>query len=260
LVHEGSRVAGKVAVVTGAAEGIGEACARTLAAQGATVFVTDINAARGEHVAGEIGGGSTFTALDVTDLAAWEALIALVTEAHGGLDILVNNAGGAHAIGSIQKQTPASHAMTLDINVTGTWNGIRSAIPAMAAKGGGSVVNISSIDGLVGIRNLSSYVAAKHAVLGLTRSLALELGDKGIRVNSVHPGITATPTVLGTTPESLARLQEPIARQPIPRMGRPEEVAMAVLFFASGESSYCTGTSLVVDGGQLAGMYREALD
>ena len=251
------RVEGKVALVTGAAEGIGEACARVLAAQGATVIVSDINVAKGTAVAEAIGG--SFRALDVTDLAAWEALVAEVHADHGGLDILVNNAGGSHGIGPITDQSAASHRKTLDINVTGTWNGIRSAVAAFEARGGGAVINISSIDGFMGIRDLSSYVAAKHAVLGLTRSLAMELGDKGIRVNSVHPGITATPVVLGTSPTTSSRLANAIAAQPIKRMGRPEEVAMAVLFFASDESSYCTGTSLVVDGGHIAGMYRDPL-
>lgn len=253
------RVAGRIALVTGAAEGIGEACARTLARHGATVIVSDVNAEKGAAVAREIGGTCTFQPLDVTDLAAWEALVAQIIGTHGGIDILVNNAGGSHGIGPIGQQTPESHRRTIDVNVNGTWNGIRSAIPALAARGGGAVVNISSIDGFMGIRDMASYVAAKHAVLGLTRSLAMELGGQGIRVNSVHPGITATPVVLGTSAASAARLDKAIAAQPIARMGRPEEVAMAVLFLASDESSYCTGTSLVVDGGHIAGMYRDPL-
>lgn len=253
------RVAGRVALVTGAAEGIGEACARKLAEHGATVFLSDINIERGEAVARDIGGAASFLSLDVTDPAMWQAAIDAVVARAGGIDILVNNAGGSHGIGPIGGQSLESHQETLAINVTGTWSGIRTVIPAMEARGGGSMVNISSIDGLVGVRDLSSYVAAKHAVLGLTRSLAMELGERNIRVNSVHPGITATPIVLGTSAASKARLDKALAMQPIARIGRPEEVANAVLFFASDESSYCTGTSLVVDGGHIAGMYRDPL-
>lgn len=258
-MRETGRVAGRIALVTGAAEGIGEACARTLADQGATVILSDINVAKGEGVAKAIGNGARFMALDVSDLEAWEAVIAAIVREFGGLDILVNNAGGSFAIGPIGGQSLASHQKTLAVNVTGTWSGIRSVESAMAARGGGSIVNISSIDGFMGIRDMASYVAAKHAVLGLTRALAMELGEKGIRVNSVHPGITATPVVLAAPPATKARLDKALDSQPIKRMGQPEDIANAVLFFASDDSSYCTGTSLVVDGGHIAGVYREAL-
>lgn len=259
MMEDARRVAGRIALVTGAAEGIGEACARKLAAHGATVILSDINVAKGEVVAKDIGNGARFLALDVADLAAWEATIAIITQEFGGIDILVNNAGGSFAIGPIGGQSLASHQQTLAVNVTGTWSGIRSVEAAMTARGGGSIINISSIDGFMGIRDMSSYVAAKHAVLGLTRALAMELGEKGIRVNSVHPGITATPVVLGTPPATKARLEKALASQPIKRMGQPEDIANAMLFFASDESSYCTGTSLVVDGGHIAGIYREPL-
>jgi 3alpha(or 20beta)-hydroxysteroid dehydrogenase len=131
-------------------------------------------------------------------------------------------------------------------------------VPLLASRGGGSIVNISSIDGLAGVSHLSTYVSTKFAVTGMTRALALELGDRGIRVNSIHPGIVDTTHDRNMPPAAMERLQRAIARQPIKRMARAEEVANAVLFFASDESSYCTGSSLLVDGGHLAGPYRDA--
>lgn len=253
-----SRLAGKVALVTGGASGIGEACARAFAREGARVIVSDVRAELGAQVARDIGRDATFTALDVTDVAQWGVAIADVTARQGGLDVLVNNAGMGIG-GGIERETPEGHRRVLDTNVTGVWAGIRAALPAMDARGGGSIVNISSIDGLVGVEGLSTYVASKFAVTGLTRSLALELGGRNIRVNSVHPGIIETPMVAKNTGASMQRLRNAVARQPIARLGRAEEIAAAVLFFASDESSYCTGASLVVDGGHIAGPFRDPL-
>jgi len=255
-MSENGRLAGKVALITGAAQGLGEAIARNFAHHGATVIVADIQVEKGEAVVRDIGGQAMFSPLNVRDIAEWENAISAITNRHGGLDILVNNAGGG-AGGRIDTETPEQHMFIVTLNLTGVWSGIRSAIPAMVSRGGGSIVNISSIDGLVGVSGLSTYTATKFAVTGLTRSLALELGDRGIRVNSVHPGIIDNERVRSTLPEVLVRLNRAVARQPIPRMGRPEEIANAVLFFASDESSYCTGTSLVVDGGHIAGPYRD---
>jgi 3alpha(or 20beta)-hydroxysteroid dehydrogenase len=248
------RLGGKVALVTGAAQGIGEAVASCFARHGARVVVADIQDERGQALARELGEGARFLHLDVRDLAAWEAGVAETQARFGRLDILVNNAGGG-AGGRIELESLADHERILQLNVTGVWAGIRTAAPVMAAQGGGSIVNISSIDGLAGVAGLSTYVATKHAVTGLTKSLALEWGGRGVRVNSIHPGIIATPLVLASPVQE--RLDKAIARQPIARMGRPEEVANAVLFFAGDESSYCTGASLLVDGGHLAGPYRD---
>lgn len=258
-INSPARLNGKVALITGGAQGIGEAIARNFASHGSTVVITDIQMERGQKLAEEIGASAVFMLLDVRDLSAWDQVVAAVTERFGGLDILVNNAGGG-AGGQIDLETPEQHRMIVELNLTGVWSGIRSVIPAMTARGGGSIINISSIDGLAGIAGLSTYVATKFAVTGMTRSLALELGGRGIRVNSVHPGITETPLVNASPGPYMKRLQKAVARQPIARMGKPEEVANAVLFFASGESSYCTGTSLVVDGGQLAGPYRDPIE
>jgi 3alpha(or 20beta)-hydroxysteroid dehydrogenase len=250
------RLSGKVALVTGAAQGIGEAVARRFVAEGAQTVIADIQTERGAALAAELGERAVFQRLDVRELSAWDAAVVDIQGRFGRLDVLVNNAGGG-AGGAIDSESLADHQRILQLNVTGVWAGIKTVLPLMAAQGAGSIVNISSIDGLAGVAGLSTYVATKHAVTGLTRSLALELGGRGIRVNSVHPGIIETPTV--KTSPAQARLRKAIARQPIARMGRPEEIAAAVLFFASDESSYCTGSSLLVDGGHLAGPYRDPL-
>ena len=250
------RLEAKVALVTGAAQGIGEAIARRLADEGAAVVVADIQVERGQSVARELGEHAAFLRLDVREPGDWDAALAATAERWGGLDVLVNNAGGGSG-GAIDTETPEQHREVVELNLTGVWTGIKAAVPVLASRGGGSIVNISSIDGLAGVAGLSTYVATKFAVTGMTRSLALELGGRGIRVNSVHPGITETPLVQSIPPQIMQRLTRAVERQPIARMGRPEEVANAVLFFASDESSYCTGASLVVDGGHLAGPYRD---
>ena len=250
------RLAGKVALVTGAAQGMGEAIARKFVEHGARVVIADIQTDRGARLAEELGPQTVFQPLDVRRLEAWEAAVSGVQAQFGRLDILVNNAG-AGAFSAIEREDPEAHRRLIELNQVSVWVGTRTVAPVMAAQGGGSIVNISSIDGLVGITHMATYVATKFAVTGMTRALAIELGDRGIRVNSVHPGITGTPAVNEVPPASKERLLKAVAQQPIKRIGRPEEVAFAVLFFASDESSYCTGTSLVVDGGQLAGPYRD---
>lgn len=252
------RLAGRIALVTGAASGIGEAIARKFAAHGAQVFVSDVREEAGVSVAADIGARADFLALDARSPEAWARAVDAIRERCGGIDILVNNAGCGIG-GGIERETLEGHRQVLDLNVTGVWLGIRAALPAMEARGGGSIVNISSIDGLVGVEGLSTYVGSKFAVTGMTRSLALELGERGIRVNSIHPGIIETPMVAKNTGRAMERLRNAVARQPIPRMGRPEEIANAALFLASDESSFCTGAALVVDGGHIAGPYRDPL-
>jgi 3alpha(or 20beta)-hydroxysteroid dehydrogenase len=253
------RVRGKVAIVTGAAQGIGEAAARLLAGESARVVLADLQDELGQSVANDIGESARFIHTDVVRLQDWEELVSTTVDAYSGVDILVNNVGGALQTGPMTDETELHHRYVLDINVTASCAGMRAVAPAMIARGSGSIVNISSMDSLVGARDMASYSAAKFAVTGLTRSFALEVGHDGIRVNSVHPGFIATPLVAKASSTSLARIENAFARQPIARLGRPDEVAEAVLFFASDASSFCTGSSVVVDGGHLAGPYRDAL-
>jgi 3alpha(or 20beta)-hydroxysteroid dehydrogenase len=252
------RLSGKVALITGGAQGIGAAIARKFVEHGARVIIGDIQHEKGAALAAQIGKDALFVPLDVTDPAAWSAAIAKIQERRGGLDILVCNAGDGCG-GPIEHTPVEAHQKVVDLNLNGVWLGIRACVPALAARGGGAIVNISSIDGLAGIAGLSTYVATKFAVTGMTKALALELGDRGIRVNSVHPGIVDATHDRGMPPAAMDRLNKAIARQPIKRMATVEEIANAVLFFASDESSYCTGSELLVDGGHLAGPYRDPM-
>lgn len=254
------RMGDKVVLVSGAGSGIGAAISQVLAEHGATVIVTDIDQAAGQEIVKSIGASASFMPLDVMDLAAWEATVAEVLKRHGKIDVLVNNAGGSACAGNIETTSLAAHEKTVDWSLNSAWMGARTVIGPMAEAGGGSIVNISSIDGIIGVNQLSSYVAAKFGVTGLTKALSIEFGDRNVRVNSVHPGITATVPVLSSTGTIAARQEKAIQRQPLKRMGKPRDIAHAVLFFASDESTYCTGTSLVVDGGQIAGPYRDPLE
>ena len=182
------------------------------------------------------------------------------SRAFGRIDVLVNNAGVGFPPRRIEDEDPDDHHRVIDTNLHGVYLGMRAVVPTMTEQRSGSIVNISSIDGLVGVAGMTSYAASKFAVTGMTRTAALELGRRGIRVNSIHPGVIETPLVSSAPPETLARIQTVLDRQAIPRIGRPEEVAYLALFLASDESSYCTGAQFVVDGGHLAGPYREGFD
>lgn len=246
------RLEGKLAIVTGGARGIGEAVVRRFVAEGARVIIADLREDLGTALVSELGESVSFVAADVTDEAAWRRLIA-AADARGGLDILVNNAGGAIGVREMADESLEQHKAVVDLNLHSTWLGMRHAIGAMRSRGGGSIVNISSIDGLVGMKALASYSAAKFGVVGLTKSVALEVGKDNIRINAVHPGFIATPLMLAAPPERLAEYRAAVEPQPIARLGRPDEIAGAVVYFASDDASYCTGSSLVVDGGRLAG-------
>lgn len=248
------RLAGKIALVTGSARGIGEGIARVFADSGATVVVADINEDLGRQTARDLGDPAIFLPLDVTDLDSWDNVVAEIVRRFGRLDVLVNNAGTG-IVAHLDQETYEQHRKVIDVNLTGVWAGMRAVIPAM--KQGGSIVNISSIDGLVGVDSMVTYTASKFAVTGMTKSLALELGDKGIRVNSIHPGMIETPLMKGPRQEVPHRVMQSISRQPIKRLGQPREIGYAALFFACDESAFCTGASLVVDGGHIAGPYRD---
>ena len=246
------RLRDKLAIITGGARGIGEAIVRRFVAEGARVIIADLRSDLAGSLVAKLGESARFVDADVTQETSWERLIAAADD-WGGLDILVNNAGGALGPRMMEDGDWPHHQAVVELNLGSTWLGMRAAIRAMKARGGGSIVNISSIDGLVGMQGLSSYSAAKFGVTGLTRSIALEVGRYNIRVNAVHPGFIATPLLLAAPPERLAEYDQAVAPQPIARLGRPDEIAGAVVFFASDDASFCTGSSLVVDGGRLAG-------
>ena len=244
------RFAGRVALVTGGASGIGAASAAAFAAEGARVVVADIDRERGPAVARDIGG--IFEWVDVADHGQVTRLVADTARSLGRLDVVVANAF-ATAFGSIESLGIAEWSRTLDVTLTPVFTALRAGIPVMRAQGGGAVVNIASISGLGGDRGLAAYNAAKAGVVNLTRTAALELARSGIRLNAVCPGLIDTPALQ----RAFSRLpqQEGTARAAVPvgRFGRPDEVARAVLFLASDDASYVTGATLVVDGGLSAG-------
>jgi 3alpha(or 20beta)-hydroxysteroid dehydrogenase len=246
---------GKVALITGAAKGQGEAEAELFVSEGASVMVTDVDDV-GEVVA-RLGDQAHGATLDVVDEAQWASAVAATVDRFGRLDILVNNAGIGIPPRPLTDETIEEHQRVLSINSDGVYLGIRAVTPVMSARRSGSIVNISSIDGLVGVAGMMSYTASKFAVTGMTRVAALELGSRGIRVNSIHPGVIATPLVDSAPKEVKAKIRQLLDRQPIARMGTPKEVAYLALYLASDESSYCTGSQFTIDGGHLAGPYRE---
>jgi len=251
------RLSGKVAIITGAARGMGEATARLFAAEGAKVALGDVMTKEGEAVAKDIGKAAFFQKLDVTDDTNWASFVDAVKDRFGTVDALINNAGVVHFT-SIEDFTPADADMVLGVNTVGPMLGAKHVAPIMKKAGKGSIVNISSVDGLRGCNGLTLYTASKWALRGLTKSLAFELGTSGIRVNSVHPGGVNTP--MGNPGNSPAEALGPVfSRVPLQRIGEPNEIANASLFLASDEASYITGAELAVDGGWGAGYYQPVL-
>jgi 3alpha(or 20beta)-hydroxysteroid dehydrogenase len=251
----GDRLAGKVALITGGARGQGEAEARRFVAEGARVLIADVSDALGRALAAELGDEADFLHMDVSDADAWAPVVETALTRWGRLDVLVNNAGIGFA-DVIDHLPLEDHHRLIDVNLNGVYYGMRAVAAPMKTQRSGSIVNISSIDGIVGVHGMSSYAATKFAVTGMTRSAALDLGPWGIRVNSIHPGFIDTPMV---SEAARPRLEQLAAMQPIPRLGRPEEVAAVALFLASDEASYVTGAQFVVDGGHLAGPWRPPL-
>jgi 3alpha(or 20beta)-hydroxysteroid dehydrogenase len=249
MARTDGRLAGKVAVITGAAKGQGEAEARLFVAEGASVVLTDVLDERGQIVADDLGDAARFVRHDITSEQDWATVMATATEVFGRLDILVNNAA-IHWIRTIEDETAADFRRMVDTNLVGTFLGIHSAIAPMRASGGGSIVNISSAAGLVGYALHGAYGATKWGIRGLTRTAAIELGPDGIRVNSVHPGPIRTDML----PPDRAGLGDRRWKGiPLRRSGDPSEVAELVLFLASDASSFTSGGEFTVDGGSLAG-------
>ena len=242
------RLDGKVALITGAARGMGAATARLFVEEGARVVVTDILDAAGEDTARELGAAARWQHHDVAREDHWDAAVRAARGAFGGLDIVVNNAG-------IYQPSPLDACgtelfeRTWRVNQLGVFLGMRAAVPALRARGGGAMVNISSIAGLRGFPGAVAYVGTNWAVRGMTKTAAVELAPDRIRVNSVHPGLIDTPMIAANTPEVNAGI---VDATPLKRAGTADEVARLVLFLASDEAAYITGAEVAIDGGWTA--------
>ncbi|MFH8611134.1 SDR family NAD(P)-dependent oxidoreductase [Streptomyces sp. NPDC018029] len=237
---------GKVVIVTGAGRGQGAAEARLFAAAGARVVVTDVREEEGREVARSLGDQGLFVRHDVTEAESWAAAVAGGLGAFGRLDVLVNNAA-LWRTASVEDETYENFEALVRVNLLGPFLGIQAVLPALKEAGGGSVVNVSSTAGLVGIPGHAAYGSTKFGLRGLTRSAALDLAKYRVRVNSVHPGAVDTPMI------SAASAGRDWSHLPLGRMGRPEEVGELVLFLASDASSYVTGAEFTVDGGSTTG-------
>jgi cyclopentanol dehydrogenase len=247
------RVKGKVAIVTGAASSMGRSHAVELVREGAQVVLTDVRAEPGQAAAREIvngGGTAMFLPLDVCSADQWQTVVAETIDAYGKLDVLVNNAG-VYIYSNAADMTVEQWDFVLAVNAKGTFLGCRAAIPAMKAAGGGSIINVSSNFGLIGRAGFSAYCASKGAVRLFTKAIAAELAVDKIRANSLHPGLVATEMTrdLIVNQESIDRLLGPA---PVRRVGQPVEISSMVVYLASDESSFMTGSEIVVDGGYSA--------
>jgi 3alpha(or 20beta)-hydroxysteroid dehydrogenase len=248
-----SRLKGKVAIITGGARGMGAATASLFVAEGARVVIADVLDDDGSRLAEELGAAARFVRHDVADEASWAALIEKTRAAFDSPDVLVNNAG-ILLFKTLQDTSRDEFERVLRVNLLGSFLGIKAVAPLMIARGRGSIVNISSSDGMKGANGLGAYASSKWGLRGLTRVAAMELGHQGVRVNSVHPG--GIDTVMAN-PQGVSRetLNPRFKFVPLQRVGAPEEVAQTTLFLASDESSYLCGAEIAVDGGMLTGQY-----
>jgi 3alpha(or 20beta)-hydroxysteroid dehydrogenase len=243
------RVDGKVALISGGARGMGASHARLLVTEGAKVVIGDILDDEGKAVADELGEAARYVHLDVTQPDQWQAAVSTAVQDFGKLNVLVNNAGIVN-LGPLKTFDLTKWKQIIDVNLTGTFLGMQAAVEPLTAAGGGSIINISSIEGLRGAPFVHGYVASKWAVRGLTKSAALELAAQKIRVNSVHPGFIRTPMT--------KHLPDDMVKIPLGRPAESAEVSTFVLFLASDESSYATGSEFVVDGGLVTDVPHKA--
>jgi 3alpha(or 20beta)-hydroxysteroid dehydrogenase len=244
-------VVAKVALITGAARGMGAAHARALAREGAKVAIADIADEAGELLAAELrgaGADASYHHHDVTDPDAWQQLVLAVERTHGPIDVLVNNAGVQVRSVGIEANDEEWNRV-IAINQRGVFLGMRAVIPGMAKRGAGSVINVASVAALVGMAGSIPYQASKAAVLGLTRGAAVSYGPDNVRVNAICPGLVVTAMTESASPAAVEAMK---AQIPLRRAGRPEEISAAVVFLASDESSYITGVALPIDGGFVA--------
>ena len=245
------RLTGKIAIITGASQGMGEAHAKAFVAEGAKVILTDINAAAGQALADSLGADALFVQHDVVSSEDWKKVVSAGEARFGTVNVLVNNAGIIGPVASTIDLTPADFLRVCAINQTSTFLGMQAVLPGMVAGGGGSIVNISSISGMVanvGSPNLA-YVGSKFAVRGMTKHVAVEYGDRNIRVNSIHPGYVKTPMLLAATDDEGDGV---ISQIPLRRIAESNEIANLAVFLASDESSFITGAEHVADGGMTA--------
>jgi 3alpha(or 20beta)-hydroxysteroid dehydrogenase len=251
-----SDLTGKVALITGAARGQGAAEARLFAQRGAKVMLCDVLDAEGQAVAAEIGANAAYLRLDVTSENDWKKVVQATVEKFGKLNVLINNAGIVK-ISALEECPLAEYQQVIQVNQVGVFLGMREVVEPMKKAGGGSIVNISSIDGLIGMTGGSAYCASKFAVRGMTKVAALELGKYGIRVNSIHPGGILTPMVTGAGLDAQAA-GDIFGKVPLGRIGQPEEMATLAAYLASDDSSYSSGSEFIADGGLTAGFSLEA--
>jgi 3alpha(or 20beta)-hydroxysteroid dehydrogenase len=256
------RLGGKVAIVTGAARGTGLAIARRFVAEGARVWLGDVLDERGEKAAAELGGAARYLHHDVTSEEQWQRMVSSALAAHGRIDVLVNNAAILH-LGTIA-HTPVEVARRiLEVNTLGPFLGLRAVVEPMRAQGGGAIVNVGSIDGMLGMNGITAYAASKWGLRGLGKAAAMELGRDGIRVNSVCPS-GGSAEMYRPWAEQLADAAQEVgayvANRGIPGNAPPDEIAAAVLFLASDEARHCTGVDLPVDGGAHAGRFIPAFN
>lgn len=242
-----TRLTDKVAIITGGARGMGETHVRRFVEEGAKVVFTDINEEVGEKLAAELGDNALFIKHDVTDEAGWQEVVEKTEAAFGPVNVLVNNAGISMSK-SIFEMSVEDYKKIIDINQVSVFIGTKAVLPSMQKTEGGSIINISSMNGIVG--GAVGYTDSKFAVRGMTKAAALQVGHLGIRVNSVHPGVIETPMV--TEGDAVEQIKEFAKHIPMRRMAQAEEVTNMVLFLASDESSYSTGSEFVIDGGLTA--------